>query len=197
MNPEAPALAREDYDAFVLRLESPVCDMDQIPKTAVVFMAMFVNASLALDLVKRLGFYAKKPDQAFVDRMHDDMSRRSTIVDAEPPIGSFVDPRIVHAICGIATEAGELVEELLKASVEKRPLDYDNLLEELGDLSWYRKLAMLALEKQEGQGRFTEQGVLSGNIAKLNTRYGKGQASGDNRNTDAEMRALTTAAEAK
>lgn len=197
MNPEAPALAREDYDAFVLRLESPVCDMDQMPEDTTAFMSAFVCASMYLDLVKRCGFYKKKPDQAFLDRMQEAVS--STIIEAghSPKVGSHIDPRVVHAICGIATEAGELVHELLKASVENRPLNHSNLLEELGDLSWYRKLAMLALEKQEGQGRFTEQGVLSGNIAKLNTRYGKGQASGDNRNTDAEMRALTTAAEAK
>lgn len=44
---------------------------------------------------------------------------------------------IAHAIIGISTEGGELLDVLKKAMFYGKPIDYVNLDEEIGDVMWY------------------------------------------------------------
>lgn len=44
---------------------------------------------------------------------------------------------VIHAIIGLSTEAGELLEAVEKAYDEAAPLDVVNVREEMGDLLWY------------------------------------------------------------
>ena len=54
-----------------------------------------------------------------------------------------VSPRVVHAILGIVTEAGELADALKKTVFYKdRELDLVNIKEEIGDVAWYLHLLM-------------------------------------------------------
>ena len=53
-----------------------------------------------------------------------------------------VTPRIEHAIFGIVTEAGELMDCIKKAKIYGQKLDKVNLAEEAGDAMWY--LAILS-----------------------------------------------------
>lgn len=66
--------------------------------------------------------------------------------------------RRLHAVMGVATEAGELVEAVLRGG------DEINLAEEIGDVLWY--CAVLA----DDLG-LTLGDVMAKNIAKLTTRY--------------------------
>lgn len=52
----------------------------------------------------------------------------------------MVSPRIIHAAAGIVTEAGELLE-----AVTRKRIDKINIIEELGDITWYSALMMDAL----------------------------------------------------
>lgn len=54
------------------------------------------------------------------------------------------------ALCGLglAGEAGEVADHIKKALFHGKPLDYDHLVEELGDVLWYldRTLAFLGVD---------------------------------------------------
>jgi NTP pyrophosphatase (non-canonical NTP hydrolase) len=65
--------------------------------------------------------------------------------------------RLEHALMGIVTEAGELMDQLKKHIVYGKELDLVNLAEECGDVFWY--LAEL------------ESSIKKTNIAKLKARY--------------------------
>lgn len=69
-----------------------------------------------------------------------------------------------HAATGCATEAGELLDASKKQWVYNKPLDIENLLEELGDLRFYYQalLNMLGLDDEHVQAL---------NMAKLVQRY--------------------------
>lgn len=88
----------------------------------------FLQASQVLDHVKKTAVYGK-PFPA------------PMVAGALPAPKPFpVDPQVFHAIVGIATEAGELVQALIKAMYEGKPMDLTNLLEESGDVDWYQAL---------------------------------------------------------
>ena|SRR3989344_7410112 len=75
-----------------------------------------------------------------------------------------VTPRIEHAIDGLVTEAGELMEAIKKVKFYGAKLDKVNLVEELGDIMWY-----LAIFSNELKVSFEE--IWYKNIRKLKTRY--------------------------
>lgn len=75
-----------------------------------------------------------------------------------------VTPRVEHAVMGIVTEAGELMDAIKKAKIYEKELDITNLIEELGDLMWY-----MALLTDDLNSSFEE--VWDKNIRKLKTRY--------------------------
>ncbi|NBS68243.1 nucleotide pyrophosphohydrolase [bacterium] len=71
---------------------------------------------------------------------------------------------LMHAAYGLTTETGEFVDSLKKNQVYNRPLDRQNLLEELGDILWYVSLACNALDAKL-------EDVAIANIGKLKKRY--------------------------
>ena len=77
-------------------------------------------------------------------------------------------PRLTHALDGLVTEVGELVDVKKKHEQYSKPIDWVNLGEELGDVMWY--VAVLASVIEENTG-VTLEGWLDKNIAKLKARY--------------------------
>lgn len=75
-----------------------------------------------------------------------------------------LSPRLEHAVFGLVTEAGELMDQVKRVRFYKTKLDRVNLAEEVGDLMWY-----LALLCHELNLSFEE--VWRKNIAKLKSRY--------------------------
>lgn len=75
-----------------------------------------------------------------------------------------VTPRVEHAVMGMVTESGELLDAVKKSKIYGRALDKVNLVEEAGDCMWY--LALLC----DDLGVSFEQ-VWEKNIAKLRARY--------------------------
>lgn len=74
----------------------------------------------------------------------------------------------IHAAIGCCGEAGELLDAVKKGWAYGKPLDRENIIEELGDLEFY----MEALRQQLFISR---EETLTHNIAKLLKRYPTGQ----------------------
>lgn len=75
-----------------------------------------------------------------------------------------VTPNLEHAIMGIVTEAGELMDQIKKSKIYNQSIDKVNLVEEAGDVMWY--MAILARELGVGFEEMWDK-----NIRKLQKRY--------------------------
>jgi NTP pyrophosphatase (non-canonical NTP hydrolase) len=72
-----------------------------------------------------------------------------------------------HMATGVAGEAGELLDAVKKAAIYCKPIDLENVIEELGDLEFY----MEGLRQRFG---LTREECLEANISKLSIRYKSG-----------------------
>lgn len=79
---------------------------------------------------------------------------------------------LIHMALGMAGEAGELVDAIKKHAIYCKPLDSENIIEELGDLEWYMQGLRAAL-------CITREEVLEANIKKLRKRYSSGSYSNE------------------
>lgn len=77
------------------------------------------------------------------------------------------DNNLAHMVLGIAGESGEIVDAIKKKVIYDKPLDVDNIIEELGDLEFY----MAGMRQLLGLSRVQ---VLAHNVAKLGKRYADG-----------------------
>ncbi len=69
-----------------------------------------------------------------------------------------------HLATGVVGEAGELIDAVKKHVVYRKPLDMDNMVEELGDLEFF----MEGLRQAIG---VTREKCLEANVEKLAVRY--------------------------
>lgn len=74
---------------------------------------------------------------------------------------------LLHSATGITTEAGELADAVKKHVFYNKPLDQENLVEELGDLMFYSMNILVKLG-------IPLEDVLRQNMAKLGIRYAEG-----------------------
>lgn len=76
----------------------------------------------------------------------------------------------MHAAIGVASEAGELLDAIKKSWVYKKDLDYEHIIEELGDIEFYLQALryQLCIRRKE---------VIEANVNKLMERYPSGQYS--------------------
>ena len=77
------------------------------------------------------------------------------------------DMHILHMAVGVSGEAGELIDAVKKAVIYRKPLDRENVVEELGDLEFYMEGLRQGLN-------ITREETLDANIAKLGKRYQDG-----------------------
>ena len=69
-----------------------------------------------------------------------------------------------HMATGISGEAGELLDAIKKHVVYNKPLDRENVIEELGDLEFY-------MEGLRQELNITREETISQNVSKLGVRY--------------------------
>lgn len=96
---------------------------------------------------------------------HPDMV--TALVKSPDAIQSTLTPEkvdLIHAVLGITGEAGELLDAVKKHSIYNKPLDRENVIEELGDLEFYMEQLRQRLD-------ITREQTLDANIAKLGVRY--------------------------
>lgn len=70
----------------------------------------------------------------------------------------------MHMALGLVTEAGEFADVYKKALAYKKPIDYINLKEELGDMLWYISNFCNIMN-------WDMSDIMETNIKKLETRY--------------------------
>lgn len=77
---------------------------------------------------------------------------------------------LVHMALGVAGETGELIDALKKSAIYRKPLDLDNVIEELGDIEFY----LSGIRQCLGISR---EACLKENVEKLQRRYPSGSYS--------------------
>lgn len=156
----------KQYVADAIRTE---CTIERVRTDTAILLHtihIMIAAGRILDQIKKNVFYGKEIDgtkfQEYLDSLishigwlEDEHSFGRPVIEAV----NDLNPRIFHSIIGIATEATELLEALIKPD-----LDGVNILEEFGDINWYQALGIDALE-----GDFDQ--ILETNIKKLKARY--------------------------
>lgn len=74
---------------------------------------------------------------------------------------------LLHMAVGVAGEAGEILDAIKKVAVYQKPIDIENVIEELGDIEFY----MEGLRSSLG---ITREQTIEANIKKLEKRYKNG-----------------------
>jgi NTP pyrophosphatase (non-canonical NTP hydrolase) len=87
---------------------------------------------------------------------------RAIVVDMTPS-----KAHLLHMAVGISGEAGELLDAIKKAVIYNKPLDIENVIEELGDIEFY-------LEGLRQELAIMREVTIQANISKLGVRYSKG-----------------------
>ena len=141
-------------------------------------MNMFVEQSCNADLCKRSMFYGEETAKTQArgyghmlnnKKVYDELNVRKLTEQKEEDESKHLKIsqdkiHLVHACLGLISEAGEVLEEVIKSTLENRQLDLTNLHEEGGDFLWYIALYLRTL------GTDFET-VAAGNTAKLLARY--------------------------
>lgn len=136
-------------------------------------MMDYVNASNALDALKKSYAYGR-----------DLPAGLKPIADANADVQfkGEIDGDVLHAVLGVATEGGELVEAAMKSLFNGEQFDIVNFQEEMGDVAWYRAIGLAAVGQSIAEND-------TQNIEKLAKRFNDGRFDADlanNRDTDAE-----------
>lgn len=71
---------------------------------------------------------------------------------------------LIHGCMGVSGEAGELLDAIKKHTMYNKPLDVENVVEELGDIEFY----LASIRQQLG---FTREFIIEENMRKLEQRY--------------------------
>lgn len=74
---------------------------------------------------------------------------------------------LLHAAVGVSGEAGELLDAVKKTWAYGKPLDLENVIEELGDLEFY-------MQAMRDHLSLTRSEIIEANMAKLSKRYPTG-----------------------
>lgn len=192
----------EKYIGLATRTESHLKNLEVNPQLVVNLLALFTASGRMLDQLKKHTFYNKEYDvdqfngdyQMLVTTLHH-LTHKSFQLNGtskdmgEEPIKE-VNPRLFHAIIGIATESTELCEALYDIMTRRKEVDLINLREEIGDISWYIAVFFDTLKELGCEEKWEE--TLVKNIAKLKKRYPEKFTSEKaiNRDTESERKIL-------
>lgn len=94
--------------------------------------------------------------------------------------------RMLHAAVGIATEAGELLDNIKKTIFYNKEIDILNIVEELGDIDWYITLMSYLIG-------YNMEKIKDMNNKKLIARYGDkfSNEKANNRDLKKEIKSMT------
>lgn len=141
-------------------------------------LADFIYAARALSAIKASLFYGKEfeaPDPHVASKMVDDSFNTDL----------FDNYQTLHAILGICSESGELLEDVVQLVLIPAAADCDeddlpkradakdkivaNMRRELGDIDWFQEL--LAASSHPSKRKFTIDDCRAGNIGRLRIRF--------------------------
>lgn len=130
------------------------------------------EAGKLMDLFKKALVYGREVSAEHAGRPEVNAVEKFSELSAAVPI------EVIHGIIGTITEACELADLLITTIYGADNFDELNLLEEFGDLDWYRFRVFRRMGWHPGQSR-------AANIAKLALRHGLQGTSGTSFNPDA------------
>jgi hypothetical protein len=139
-----------EFKPLALTTEAPSTDVKvNVPMLEGVINLAFLVTEIA-DVIKKNTYYGKPIDATKLDSVLDAvimtaaaarlMFKQSQNLTEEAldqvvrPVSEIMDPRYLHGVIGVLTEAGELLKTLGK---QKDQLDIVNIQEEMGDILWY------------------------------------------------------------
>lgn len=187
----------DEYKRNCLKTESVISEDWPVFSDAIAVLEVVAAVGALVDLYKRAVFYKKPVSEDAKQKAILDISQAVNLLQLirlEQNHQSTLktdESRILHVVFGLITESAEMAETVYKAIREDSLNSEDvktNLTEELGDGQWYTSIGLDVL------GLGIEQ-IYDSNQAKLAKRYPKGFFDSDdayNRDTDAEMKALTS-----
>jgi NTP pyrophosphatase (non-canonical NTP hydrolase) len=156
-----------DYNQYIkdaTRTESLIDEAITSQKALAKALKIFIKSAQILDLFKREVFYKKDFSDDQIAVLLEEIHTLSTPNGATRGKDKIkVNPRILHASLGFATEAGEIIEALVE-SMEGKDFDTVNFMEELGDINWYQAIAM-------DETGLNLEDTLDKNINKLKARF--------------------------
>jgi hypothetical protein len=170
-----------------IRTESTIDKVEVNIKHFHNLITLLIAAGNLLDQIKKNVYYNKPIDTLQTQRYLNDIGHSHRLMsEVDDPTKDKspipVNPRLFHAIVGINTEGTELLEAL---DLWDGSIDEVNILEEFGDIDWYKAIGVDEL------GGDWEQ-ILVKIIEKLRARYPEKFTSEDaiNRNLDKEREIL-------
>lgn len=131
-------------------------------------LANVFAAGNTADVCKR-GLYYGTDHEKLQLRVKDQVKTLSNMVEEireqdDKLHPGLMDPNLLHGTLGIASEVGELAEQLVNKALRRENVDYVNISEEVGDILWYCAMILRACGK-------SFEDVATQNIAKLKVRY--------------------------
>jgi NTP pyrophosphatase (non-canonical NTP hydrolase) len=131
----------------------------QTPEGMKQFASFIVDLHITIKTLQKLDNWKKK---IFYNKpIEIELLEGQTLSHPEAVTSEFV--RLLHSSMGIATEACELLEALVKV-LEGKELDKVNLAEELGDVMWYIGLMVDTTQSDLEK-------IMENNNTKLKLRY--------------------------
>ncbi len=165
-----------DYKQAALRTEAKTDSPAVNRELLLCSLELFISSAKILDHIKKYVFYGKPYDSNGLQSAIRAANEVSKVIN-DFDLSDFdnyeetlqCDSRVLHGIIGVATEAGELAEELyfsdwgdkdgkVKGDRAKQMLD------ETFDIAWYQSVLIDALGSDWSTG-------LENNIAKLKVRF--------------------------
>lgn len=151
------------YVQDAIRTESRIEKVTTNPDLLIQALRIFIASGNILDLIKKNVFYGKPIPSEVISDYHDEIYAAVMTVVEHREEDINIDPRVFHALVGIATESTELMEALSKA-IKSNEIDFINILEEFGDINWYQAIGIDSMD-----GDFNK--ILNTNIEKLRKRF--------------------------
>lgn len=122
-----------------------------------------IDSLTELDRIKKAIFYGRFHGDAFPVPGEVDMSAMPAAISGHTGMTFHEAADYIHGVVGLATEAGELLENMRDVLAGK-PLDRVNVKEEVGDAKWYMAILSRVCGFEWGDDERT-------NIAKLRARF--------------------------
>jgi NTP pyrophosphatase (non-canonical NTP hydrolase) len=172
----------DNYHDFVAELAAPGRLREELVPPALLNSQLFKDAynTRIIDDIKKALFYGRDTD--LLDYWRDQLGHTTGATY------DVVHKDLLHAILGMRSESGELIELLYTALVDKTEIDRTKLISELGDVLWYLALACNVLG-------INLWDVIDGNVTKLLKRFPNAkfsEALAINKNVDAENELLSS-----
>ena len=189
----------QEYIKLATRTESRIDKVVVNPNLLINLIYLFTASGHMLDQVKKHVFYGKEYDvnDFTLQYQRCDSALRGLnnirVNGTSEEMGEEeedINPRLFHAIIGIATESTEMCDAMFKVLAERKELDLVNTREEIGDMFWYMAIFYDTIRELGATDSWEDD--LKRNINKLRKRYPDkfSQESALERNLDEERKEL-------